>query len=431
MHKRYPRVLYAQTTIHISNCMQYILLNTNQFGFRKKYNTVDAITKFISDATQYLDQKDSILAIYCDLSKAFDTIDHSVLLKKLQYYGIRGQALEWFRSYLSNRKQYVLYGEQISEMQNIKYGVPQGSVLGPLLFIIYVNDLPYQLANSETIQFADDTTIYGHNSNINRLYTDMINELNIISYWFNANQLSLNISKTNYMLYTNCNVPLSNRPDMYIGDQKIKQTSEVKFLGIIIDDKLKWDKHIERIKKRISSSFYAINKVKGVLNRKHLTNLYYALVYPHLLYGITMWGNTYQVYLTKLMTTQKKIVRCIAGAYFNAHTDPLFKSLKLLKLPDIYKMQVAKYVRCCITKELPVALHHLTTLLKNYNTRQNTNCKLQIPLTRTLVSTRSIVKMGPQIWNSLKPDIYLNKRHSIVKKCTFVSRYKQEILNSY
>ena len=100
------------------------------------------------------------------------------------------------------------------------------------------------------------------------------------------------------------------------------------------------------------------------------------------------------------MTTQKKIVRCIAGAYFNVHTDPLFKSLQLLKLPD---MQVAKYVRCCITKELPVALHHLTTLLQNYNTRQNTYCKLQIPLTRTLVSTRSIVK----IWNSLKPDTYL------------------------
>ena len=114
-------------------------------------------------------------------------------------------------------------------------------------------------------------------------------------------------------------------------------------------------------KKRISSSFYFINKVKGVLSRKHLTSLYYALVYPHLLYGITMWGNTYQVYLTKLMTTQKKIVRCIAGAYFNAHTDPLFKSLKLLKLPD---MQVAKYVRCCITKELPVAHPHHNIITK-------------------------------------------------------------------
>ena len=133
-----------------------------------------------------------------------------------------------------------------------------------------------------------------------------------------------------------------------------------------------------------------------------------------------MLGNTYQVYST-------------AGAYFNAHTDPLFKSLKLLKLPDIYTMQIAKYVRCCIAKELhvPVALHHLTTLLQNYNTRQNTNCKLQISLTRTLVSTRSIVKMGQKIWNSLKSDIYLNKRHSNVQKCTFVSRYKQEILNSY
>jgi hypothetical protein len=192
------------------------ILNDKQFGFRKQHCTTDAVTKLINDIGKYLDIKESVLTIYCDLSRAFDTINHEIVLKKRHYYGIRGHALEWFRSYLAERKHYVNYNGQDSEVESIDIGVPQGSVLGPLLFIIYVNDLPDCLTNSDCKLFADDTTIYGHNPNINHLFNTMTIELQSLMDWFNANKLSLNLTKTYYMLFSNSKIVPKQRPDIKI-----------------------------------------------------------------------------------------------------------------------------------------------------------------------------------------------------------------------
>ena len=410
------------------------ILNEKQFGFRKKHSTTDAVTKFINDIGKSLDNKESVLAVYCDLSRAFDTINHEILLRKLQYYGIRGHALKWFLSYLTKRKQYVNYNGQNSEVKSINIGVPQGSVLGPLLFIIYVNDLPDCLTNTGSILFADDTTIYGHNMNIDDLFNVMTFELQSLMDWFNANKLSLNLTKTYYMLFTNSKTVPKQRPDIQIGNNTVTHTSCMKFLGVFIDENLKWDKHIEKTSKRINSAFYAINQAKHSLNRKYLTQLYYSLVYPHLLYGIVLWGNTYNIYLNKLIVLQKKIIRAITGTMFNAHTQPLFKSLNILKLTDIYKLQVAKYVHSYVTNSLPFSLMDIFTPL-NYcgnNTRQSEARKLRLPKTRTIIATRSIANMGPKIWNSIKSELYLNKdpKRIIATKC-FTTRYKNSLLRSY
>ena len=280
----------------------------NQFGFRPGHNTIDAVIKFIADTTKKLDCKESTLAIFCDLSRAFDTIDHNILLRKLEFYGVRGHCLDWFKSYLSDRRQYVEYDRCISDTTTVGLGVPQGSVLGPVLFIIYMNDLSDNLPKAHSILFADDTTIYHHDSDMKNLYTTMSSELVKLVDWFYANRLSLNLSKTHHMLFTNSKLTDNNLYQVKIGNDIIEKVSFVKFLGMIIDHNLKWDKHVDVISKRVISGFYAINEAKDVLNRKHLTALYYAFVYPHLTYGITLWGNTYNIYLKKLSVIQRKLL---------------------------------------------------------------------------------------------------------------------------
>jgi hypothetical protein len=263
----------------------------NQYGFRKKHSTIDAVTKFITDIAQSFENKQSTLAVYLDLSKAFDTIDHTILHKKLEYYGVRGLALDWFMTYLGNRRQYVNYRGSNSAVRAVECGVPQGSVLGPLLFIIYTNDLPNCLSITKAILFADDTTVYLASNDDKYLYSTMNRELDKLTDWFRANKLSLNISKTNYMLFSHSTQEITNT-EIKLANTIITRSKCVKFLGMHIDEKLKWDEHIKTMKKKISSAFYAINKVKYVLPRKHLNTLYYSLVYPYLTYGIILWGAT-------------------------------------------------------------------------------------------------------------------------------------------
>ena len=276
------------------------------------------------------------------------------------------------------------YNGHKSTTDTVECGVPQGSVLGPLLFIIYTNDLPNSVNNANTILFADDTTIYIANKNISTLYEILSHELANLSDWFRANKLSLNISKTNYILFSNTEKQ-NKLPELKLADQVISKVACVKFLGVHIDEKLKWDTHINIVKKRISRSFYAINKAKHVLNRKHLTILYYSLVYSYLTYGIIIWGSAYDTYLSKLIITQKKIIRAMTGASYKAHTEPLFKQLNILKLPDLYRLYVSKYMFAFINNSLPCNLLKIFTLAqdtRDHDTRHSKTLKLKIIKTR-------------------------------------------------
>jgi hypothetical protein len=404
----------------------------NQYGFRKKHSTIDAVTKFITDIAQSFENKQSTLAVYLDLSKAFDTIDHTILHKKLEYYGVRGLALDWFMTYLGNRRQYVNYRGSNSAVRAVECGVPQGSVLGPLLFIIYTNDLPNCLSITKAILFADDTTVYLASNDDKYLYSTMNRELDKLTDWFRANKLSLNISKTNYMLFSHSTQEITNT-EIKLANTIITRSKCVKFLGMHIDEKLKWDEHIKTMKKKISSAFYAINKVKYVLPRKHLNTLYYSLVYPYLTYGIILWGATYQVHLSKLIIMQKKIIRAIAGAKYNAHTSPIFKLSRLLKLEDIYKLHICKFVLSHIMKTLPSSLTHLFTLtqdIHSHETRHSFNYKITVPKIRTVIASQSILLKGPQIWNNLAQSLYVH-HSNIISLSGFSTRFRREAFGSY
>jgi hypothetical protein len=249
--------------------------------------------------------------------------------------------------------------------------------------------------------FADDTTLYKSSTNINELYTNMNADLKVLSDWFQANKLSLNVNKSNYMLFTKRRADVSNRC-LKIGSVEIKRKRCIKFLGLHLDENLNWKDHIEICKSKISSSIYAINRVKHIIPKKYLRTLYFTMIYPYLTYCIPIWGSTYNVHKNKLVTIQKRIVRIISGAKYNDHTNMLFCQLHILKLDDIYRLQVAKLVFKHKLNMLPLPLRSLfvsNSDRQTIRTRQFND--LYVKKCRTTLATQHVSSKGPQIWNSL------------------------------
>ena len=399
VHKRLYNFMHSQSVLY-----------PGQYGFRTKHSTIHAVTEFVNDTIEGFENKKHTIGVFLDLSKAFDTIDHNILLQKLEWYGVRGIALDWFRNYLLDRKQYVLYDKTASLVKDIPCGVPQGSVLGPLLFIIYTNDLPNCLNVCKAILFADDTTIYCSSNNIQDLYIKANYELESLSEWFRSNKLSLNVSKTNFVIFNHNKIDIPENLTMKIGNENIERKNSVKFLGMIIDSKLEWKEHISCVKNKISSGIYAINKVKHILNHRHLTTLYFSLIHPYLDYGISLWGSTHNTYLKRLVTVQKKAIRIITNANYNSHSDPLFKKTNILKLDNLYELSVSKYMYALNNGTLPINLANAFSQnrdIHRYNTRNQLNPHIQSR--RTNIASRNIKHRGPDIWCNIPNEIKTSK----------------------
>ena len=310
---------------------------------------------------------------------------------------------------------------------SITCGVPQGSVLGPLLFIIYVNDLSSCLDNTHAIQFADDTTVYIRGNNIPSLYVRMNADLCELTDWFYSNKLSLNVSKTNYMLFTKSRSIYSNEENLKMANIVINRTPCFKLLGVHIDEQLSWNHHIKYCHSKLRSAHYAFNKVKYVVPSDCLRMLYYSLVYPHLTYGIILWGSTYDTYIHKLFVAQKKIIRSMSRATYYEHCHPLFCNLKLLKLEDIYQLEVCKFMFKYVNNALPKQLCNIfkrTSVIHAYGTRQTTH--LRSYKARTNVVTNSILCNGPVMWNKLH-----NHSKTLPHIRNFTSATRRDILLRY
>ena len=247
------------------------LLYAKQFGFQKNTSTEHAIIQLVNDITGAFAQGKLTLGVFIDLSKAFDTVNHSILLKKLKAYGITGKTHKWFKSYLENRKQIISFDKRRStKCRNIICGVPQGSILGPLLFLIYVNDLYIAAPEITAVMFADDTSLFLSDKNIENLFSKMNDELKNVSIWFKANKLSLNITKTKFSLFhpsrKKRNIPV-NLPKLEIDNTKIKRECVTKFLGLLIDENLTWKPHIDSVNTKISKSVGILYKSRNMLNK--------------------------------------------------------------------------------------------------------------------------------------------------------------------
>ena len=284
------------------------ILSKHQYGFRKNRSTEFAIIELADKITKGIDQGQYTLGIFLDLSKAFDIINHRILIEKLEHYGIRGICLKWFKNYLENRKQTVKYNTIKSDEMIITSGVPQGSILGPILFLLYINDIQNCSRIVSIILFADDINICYSHTCLKKLNEIMQTEINKISDWLNTNILSLNTTKTKFMLFRSSKRKQRHNITISINNEKIKQVKSTTFPGVVTDECLTWKDHIDLISKKIMKASSIISRIHHFTNLNALKLIYYALVYPYLIYGNLIWGSTYKTRIQKLMNIQKKII---------------------------------------------------------------------------------------------------------------------------
>lgn len=385
------------------------ILTPSQYGFRKNKSVNLAIYNFLNKIMTNLDKGLPAVALYMDMSKAFDRVDHNILLNKMYAYGVRGNVYDLIKSYLSNRKQFtelkklnpITKIEEVycSKTGLVKFGVPQGTIVGPLFFLIYINDMP-SITKHDITLFADDSTILFTDNNFNNLETDINQTLQTIMNWTNKNHLVLNFDKTTIMSFkirTNRTAALRIQ---YL-DNDVDETEGTKFLGLHIDSRINWKSHIDHLCKTLSQFSYALYSLKKVVNTSALLTAYHGYVSSTLRYGVIFWGNSTDK--ERAFKAQKRCIRAMFNLHQIESCKPFFKNQKILTLPCLYIFECAIFVKNNIN-------------LFEYRSRVRHQDKLCTIASRTHFLHESIFCMAPCIFNQIPCSIRAISELSIFKK---------------
>jgi len=401
----------------------------SQHGFQAGRSPSMPLLSIQDKISEAIENNEYSLGVFFDLAKAFDTVNHNILLKKLNNYGIRGVQLEWFASYLANRSQMVYCNGAYSIMRTVRFGVPQGSNLGPILFLIFINDLPSASQLMYFVLFADDTNVFYSNSSLTSLYQIVNTELIKIANWFQANKLSLNLDKTNYILFRshrkNCSTSSNT---LCINGCPINQVTSSKFLGVILDQHLTWKEHLKAISYKIAKNVGILKRASYLLPSHVRLTLYYTLVYPYLTYCNLVWASTYKSNLQRLSILLKRAIRYVAGVPYGSHTSQLFLEFKLLKIEQIRIVQIGVFIYRYEHNLLPAIYSHLflrASEVHSYPTRNSKSYRQ--PFAHTNTRLFSIRFAGVNVWNSIPlsirqlPSLYIFKsklRHYLIQQIT-------------
>ena len=412
------------------------ILYTHQYGFRKNHSTYMPIVSLTDRISDNLEKRLHTLTLFLDFKKAFDSVDHNILLYKLNHYGIRGRALELLKSYFTGRTQTVKFNNTFSSFQTIDTGVPQGSVLGPLFFLIYINDIVKTSATALFLLFADDTSLINSDSSLPNLYSKTNSDLTQIYNWCSANKIALNLSKTKYMISSpKSKVPHSSLQSL--NDNSLKLTinnvlldlvTNSTFLGIIIENDLSWCKHITAINTKISQVIGVLAKIRSKISTRAAMHIYDALIFSHLNYCNLLWGNASKTMLNPLYILQKRALKICYKLPKLTRTDVLFQSVKKLTLFDINKLQTNTFIYKFNNNLLPDAFADFlipVDNIHNHNTRYQSSNTLYVMPSKLTVRQSSLRIRSSNNWLQVPP--LLKTAPNIY---TFTRLYKTLLLSS-
>lgn len=340
LSKIFEKIMLNQMLLHFN---EHGILHNSQFGFTKGRSTLDAGVKLISHIMKGWDEYQDIIALFLDLSKAFDCVDHKILIRKLRHYGVRGLALDLIMSYLKNRELKVSVGGVTSEGSAMNIGVPQGSILGPFLFLVYINDLAYMLQKlCGVVLFADDTSLL-FNVDRRNPNTVKLNEiLDMIAKWFSINNLLLNVKKTKCLKFSLPNVRVTNTNVVLEGNH-LEFNNCTTFLGITIDSRLQWGPHIDCLSKKLGSAIFAIKRIRQITDIETARLIYFAYFQSIMSYGLLLWGAAADVNIVFIL--QKRAVRSIYNKGPRESLRDFFKEINILTLPSLYIYENIMYVK--------------------------------------------------------------------------------------
>jgi hypothetical protein len=378
------------------------VLATEQFGFRRKKSTMLASFVLFKHVLNNLNAKIPTSCLFLDLSKAFDFVDHDILLNKLHMYGVRGSAFNWIQAYLRNRDQFTRITKLDktintivhfdSNIRDIYRGVPQGSILGPLLFLVYVNDLP-KVTQHKSVLFADDTTIVFKCIKATQYEAEVNDALRDIVDWLVLNKLEINIGKTKFLQFSTKKAKKITMNISY-ADNRIEEVDSAIFLGICVDKYITWNEHVDMLCKKMYKFIYALRIIRRTTSVETAITVYHAHVCSQIRYGIVLWGNSSHAH--KVFVAQKKCLRAIWGLKNIQSCKQLFIENKFLTLPAMYIYEIAKLV-----KE-NLSLFHLRD---NANRRAETHVPLSMPAPRLELYRKNCYYMATLVYNSIPKSI--------------------------
>ena len=422
INKIFEKILHARLTKYIED---FNILYKYQFGFRKNHSTELALIEIVDQIRMSLNNGDMTCGIFVDLSKAFDTVNHEILIDKLHHYGIRGKTLDLFKSYLGSREQFTSIDKVKSGTRPINCGVPQGSVLGPLFFILFINDLPNCCPLGNVRIFADDTNVFVHGDNIDELIIASRNIMISLSTWFLANKLTLNTDKSSFTIFKSPRKSIDIPPSISFLNQKIDRVSHIKFLGITLDESLSFKHHINEVCIKLKNLFHVFYSIRGFLSKETIRTIYYALIYSRIKYGIAVYGQAKASDMKRIQTIQNKLLKVLAGKKYRYPTDKLHDEFDLLKVNDITNQEVLTFVYNFFSNGLPEIFNNYYQTFSENHSYDTRNASLMIRKSRrnNELGAKSIKNKGSDLWNNLNNNIKLSLNTKL-----FRSNYKKYIL---